>query len=313
MAEDQRSMADNDKRPSSVSVATWIMAISTVTVAAVAVYGMFFTSIPEALVRQLRTDVADTKQELISIKQEKASVESELDRLRSLVVEKQNTLEEISKKRDIYLREIWNLVTKSFINAVRNRIKDVRKQERVAATDYLQLKAWRPQEIVWENRILDESEKNKKVSMLDEKIQEAPPSMLDVLRKKYIANASEAVRSMSDIELLDMRLEKLEDKLFSAQTEDRPTLRSIILDELDNGHMTRLLPDAQERFRKLVISFLEDQQESTLPLGYWLTPETSPVNNWLEIADRDQRFARAEVILEGLEEKLFAAAPPKKS
>jgi hypothetical protein len=62
---------------------TGFQALGGVTLASLAIYGVFFTAIPETIVRQLRADVADAKEELSGVRAERNRQLLQLDKLNS--------------------------------------------------------------------------------------------------------------------------------------------------------------------------------------------------------------------------------------
>src|SRR5216683_3351657 len=58
-----------------------IQAASALAVACLAIYGLFFTSIPETLIRQFRSDIADAKEELVGLRSERNRLTDQLYKL----------------------------------------------------------------------------------------------------------------------------------------------------------------------------------------------------------------------------------------
>lgn len=62
-------------------------AVSAAIVGALAIYGVFFTDLPEIIIRQLRADVADAREELVSLRQDRNRANEDLIKLRQDAVQ----------------------------------------------------------------------------------------------------------------------------------------------------------------------------------------------------------------------------------
>lgn len=94
-------------------------ALGAVAVASLAIYGVFFTSIPETIVRQLRADAADAREELVGLRAERNRLTASLDVLNS----KFSEASEKSKQADARLVEATER-----LNAVSTELANSQRQ-----------------------------------------------------------------------------------------------------------------------------------------------------------------------------------------
>src|SRR3989442_6365570 len=80
-----------------------IQAVCVVLGTVLALYGIFFTSLPEKIVTQLRTDISDAKEQLVDLRKERRTLEAELEALRGKLSEAQAQVE--AKTRELSLLE----------------------------------------------------------------------------------------------------------------------------------------------------------------------------------------------------------------
>lgn len=92
MLDDSSNEGQQPRRERTVRLPAWnveewrlffngFQALGAVAIAALAIYGVFFTSIPETIVRQLRADVADAREELSGLRAERNRLVANLDSL----------------------------------------------------------------------------------------------------------------------------------------------------------------------------------------------------------------------------------------
>lgn len=127
-----------------------------------ALYGIFFTSIPETIIKQLRVDIAATNEELIDLRRQRREIEQQLDmsqkRLGGAQVEldakgkvlsdlesKRTALsaqvQSIAREREKYFGNTYATVVNDFIVALRVHLSSLRKSA-LKAREYPQFKAW---------------------------------------------------------------------------------------------------------------------------------------------------------------------------
>ncbi len=86
-----------------------IAAVSTLAVACMAAWALIFTSLPDALVRQLQTDIADAREEVVDLRQERRQLRDEVSGMRARLEELQVEVHQTEAERQAISDELANL------------------------------------------------------------------------------------------------------------------------------------------------------------------------------------------------------------
>ena len=104
------------KQLSATNVREWlklgcevIAALSALAVAVIAIWGVFFTDLPETLFRQLRSDIAEQNETLVSLHQRRRALEQQLSDARVGVQTAEEKRKQIQEEVDALSREKANL------------------------------------------------------------------------------------------------------------------------------------------------------------------------------------------------------------
>jgi hypothetical protein len=127
-----------------------------------AVYGIFFTSLPERILREMRADIAEANEQLIDLRRERRAVEAELGALHRRLSDTQGLLDEksqqlaevesqrstliaqlrtITRERQQYFTNTYQLVVQDFLRYIRSSIYDLR-QTTLMTREYPLYRAW---------------------------------------------------------------------------------------------------------------------------------------------------------------------------
>jgi hypothetical protein len=151
----RRREAQFRRREGRLVLPTWIMATATLTVAGIAIYGAFFTSIPDAIIRQLQNEADATREELIAVRRQRNSAEELLDIFSSRIEEARVELKELEKQRNVYVRELWELATRDLIQAMRREVREIEIFDHPIVTSYVAAVEWRPKEVEYMGAMLE--------------------------------------------------------------------------------------------------------------------------------------------------------------
>lgn len=319
------------RREARLVAPTWLMAAATSTVAGIAIYGVFFTSIPEALIRQLRSEVVIARVEVAEVREQKRKLEEDLAGFETQIANERAQLVALKEQRDDYLLEVWTLSTRSFAEAVRSELAEISTDDRQRVVDYLDIKAWKPKEIEWQEKIdilrareaLAKSSATLQELVLEtikavrEKLAEQPSALSFLtlrsrFRERNCKDCDAELKSArsTTLEVLDAYLQDFEESEFFDQSGPHTTLKAIVASVMTQDHLARLLPDAQRRFREIVDLFAERRTAAlSAPLDYRLSPGTKTETQQHEIEDNDERLRESQQHINALETKLFDGAP----
>ena len=139
-----------------------IQALCVVVGTLLALYGIFFTTLPEKIVAQLRTDVSDAREQLVDLRKERRTLEADLNNLQGKLTEAQAQVEaktreltiledksaslsgqmrKILGERGKYFGSIYQFVLEDFVRSIRARIYDLR-QSALQARELVKYKTW---------------------------------------------------------------------------------------------------------------------------------------------------------------------------
>ncbi|MBI4184890.1 MAG: hypothetical protein HY521_12935 [Proteobacteria bacterium] len=163
-----------------------VSATAALTIASLAVWGAFFTDIPEALIRQLRTDVSDAKEEVVDLRRERRLLEEQVaktrDRLEYLRTEASNAakaraeLEKrlndiheklasaqrdfatIKEERRAYLDQVTRIVVDGFIAEVERQLSALVANANMAR-QLPDFRVWVAEKTKYENLLSDAKKK----------------------------------------------------------------------------------------------------------------------------------------------------------
>lgn len=82
---------------------TAIQALAGWTVAGLAIWGVLFTSLPESIIRHLRADATDAREELIEVRSARNRAAQDVERLKEEQAQLQSDIQRLSSERERYL------------------------------------------------------------------------------------------------------------------------------------------------------------------------------------------------------------------
>jgi len=144
------------------SIFSGIQAVCVLAGTILALYGVFFTNLPETIIKQMRADIAATNEELVDLRQQRREIERQLEisqkRLGGAKAElhaKGNALSDleskrtalsaqvqsIAREREKYFSNTYGTVVRDLIKAIRFHLKRL-QEDAMNAREYPQVRVW---------------------------------------------------------------------------------------------------------------------------------------------------------------------------
>lgn len=310
-----------------------VQAVCMVVGTVLALYGIFFTSLPETIVKQLRVDIAATNEELIDLRRQRREIEQQLEASQKRLVEARLELdakgkvlsdleskrtalsakvESIAREREKYFGNTYATVVSDFIRTLRIHLRNVREGA-LKAREYPQVRAW-----LAEGRKLFSEQDQPGTTETHGKPVEAWFSWLErmptIWERSYLVENLNRKRSVAkdnlsiDFRVYERRAQEFERALSKAGGQP-VTGHELIQRFLNEAGLQRLTDADQEEFRSRVLSaFLHGSDDMAGPLEVQLHPGWSEDDLISRANAVIARLDRLEILINALEHDLKTRA-----
>tara|TARA_E500000318_G_scaffold56331_1_gene52413 strand:+ start:264 stop:1343 length:1080 start_codon:yes stop_codon:yes gene_type:complete len=222
-----------------------IASIATLSLAALAFYGAFFTDLPEAIITQLRLEVTETREQVIDLTRERRNLISEIDKARGELLdvrdnltarerelqfaandlnrkkieieeqgEKLNKLKEgiirINEAREVYLNSAYEVVFSNLSKKIRekllNKLADAEKLRNIKP-----MRDWFGRQEVVSAEIKSAKEVNdieKMGKLIKKNIDSIPKSWRQLFIMKWSRDATPEERELKKVDIFNRFIEK---------------------------------------------------------------------------------------------------------
>lgn len=304
-----------------------VQAVCMVVGTILALYGIFFTSLPETIIKQLRVDIAATNEELIDLRRQRREIEQQLDmsqkRLGGAQVEldaKGKALSDLESKRTALSAQVQSIARereKYFSNTYATVVSDLIRTRRfhlsslregaLQAREYPQVRSW-----LAEGRGLFSEHDQPGTAEAHHKLIKARYSWLE--REPTIWSRSHLLENLNrgtpgiDFLVYERQAQEFE-RAVSKAGEQPMTGHWMVQRSLTEAGLQRLTDTDQEELRLRVLSaFPRESDDMAGPLRVVLPPGWTEDDIVLRAIAVIARLDRLEILINALEHDLKTRA-----
>lgn len=231
-----------------------------------ALYGVFFTRLPETIIRQLRSDITNAKEELIDLRRQRRETERQFELSQTGLSKTKVELEQktkaitdlelkraeldaqlrsLSHERRKYFSNTYNIVVGDFVQTLHSRLDDLRR-DALKAREFPQFKTW-----LSEGRELLLEQQKEQIEVAVEERDEVKL----IEKSQNISQQQGLEQGINDSKKIDQRINEIKKRDIEAKDKFEQRMKELTLTEKKAKERYEIARNKLDRLRQFNIKW----------------------------------------------------------